>query len=126
MSLKKSEMSWIVVSDLNKSLEYYTKVLGLKLMEHNPEFGWAELSGSEPGGALLGIAQASEHDPDSKPGQNAVMTFTVDNLDKTKAELAKKGAKFIGEVLEVPGMVKLQTFIDLDKNIFQIVENLEK
>jgi predicted enzyme related to lactoylglutathione lyase len=126
MVLKRNDLSWIVVADLNKSLEYFTKVLGLKVVEHNSEFGWAELVTAEPGGAILGIAQANDHDDESYPGQNAVMTFSVDSLDQTKTELTKKGAKFVGEVLEIPGDVKMQTFIDLDGNSFQIVEQIKK
>jgi predicted enzyme related to lactoylglutathione lyase len=125
MVLKKSEMSWVVVADLKKALEYFTKVLGLTVLDYQPEYNWAELSGSEKGGAFLGLAQASEYDPDSKPGQNAIMTFTVDDFETSKSELVEKGAKFIGEVLEVPGQVKMQTLVDIDNNRFQIVQDLK-
>lgn len=40
--------------------------------------------------------------------------------------MAKKGAKFVGDVMEVPGACKLQTFQDADGNTFQLVENLPK
>ncbi len=124
--LKKSEMSWIVVKDIKKALDYFTKVLGLKLLNYHEEFGWAELSGSEPGGSFLGIAQVSDYDQDSKPGQNAVMTFTVDDIEKAIGDLKKNGAKFIGELCVVPDHVKLQTFEDLDGNRFQLAEELSE
>lgn len=122
MNVKKIEMSWIVVKDVKAAVKYYTDVIGLKLMEFNDEYGWAELQGHE-GGSRLGIAQANPRE-NVKPGQNAVVTFTVANLDKAKEEMIKKGAKFEGEVIEIPGHVKMQTMFDSDGNRFQVCETL--
>lgn len=118
------QMSWIVVSDLKSAIKYYEDIVGLKLTQHSEEHGWAEMSGMN-GGSLLGIAQYTP-DHDVKPGENAVVTFTVKNLDHAKAEMAKKGASFHGEIIEVPGHVRMQTFKDKDGNRFQIVELLGK
>lgn len=120
--IKQINLAWIVVSDFAKALKYYTEVVGLKVRESHPEFGWAELVGTE-GGGCLGIAQAN--DRESIPaGSNAVVTFTVTDLAKAKAEFQRKGVKMIGDVCEVPGHVKLQTFVDTDGNRFQLVETL--
>ena len=59
-----------------------------------------------------------------KAGQNAVVTFTVDNLDKAKKEMVKKGAKCEGDIIEIPGHVKMQMVIDSDGNRFQMCEML--
>lgn len=120
MSIKRSDLAWIVVSDFEKAVKYYTEVLGLKLLEQSPEYGWAEL-GAPDGGSRLGICQENDEDG-MKAGQNAVMTFTVDNLEKSKAALAKKGMKFVGNVIEVPNVVKMQTCSDPDGNMFQLCE----
>ena len=62
---------WIVVNDLKKAIEFYTETVGLKLMEQNDQFGWAELEGHN-GGARLGIAQMClKSEDDVKPGQNS-------------------------------------------------------
>lgn len=114
-------LSWIVVKDLKKAIEFYTNVVGLKLMELHEQYGWAELEGHE-GGARLGIAQYQAEGP--KAGQNAVVTFTVANLEQAKANAAKKGAQCVGELEEVPGHVKMQTIVDADGNQFQLVELL--
>lgn len=121
MAVTKMNMAWIVVSDLDEAIEYYTQKLGLKLLEKQQDFGWAELSGQD-GGHRLGLAQARGEE--MPPGTNAVVTMSVDNLEQSKAELTEKGVKFIGEVIEIPGQVKLQTFIDRDGNHFQLVEEL--
>ncbi len=122
MAVKEIGLSWIVVKNVKASVRYYTEVVGLKLMEFNEQFGWAELEGYE-GGCRLGLAQENPQE-NVKAGQNAVVTFTVGNLDQKKSEMVKKGAKCEGDVIEIPGHVKMQTLIDADGNRFQICELL--
>lgn len=122
MKVKEMGLSWIVVKDIKAAIQYYTNVVGLKLAEFNEQYGWAELEGHE-GGARLGLAQECPQEK-MKAGQNAVVTFTVGDLDKAKSEMVKKGAKFEGEVLEVPGHVKMQTVVDGDGNRFQLCQLL--
>jgi predicted enzyme related to lactoylglutathione lyase len=122
MKVKEIGLMWIVVKDIKSAVRYYTDVVGLKLAEFNEQYGWAELEGHE-GGVRLGIAQENPQEKVSA-GQNAVMTFTVDNLDKTKAEMVQKGVRCEGDVMEVPGHVKMQTMIDPDGNYFQICQML--
>lgn len=114
-------LSWIVVKDIQKAIKFYTEVAGLQLKEYHEQFGWAELSG--PNGTALGIGLENDQDP-IKVGQNAVVTITVDNIEDAKTHFTKKGAHLIGETIEIPGHVKLQTFIDTDGNKLQLVENL--
>ena len=117
-------LAWIVVDDLKKAVAFYTDVIGMKLMEMNEEFGWAELEGQR-GGARLGIARkCSEDQEGNEVGQNAVVTFTVKNIDESLKNLNEKGAKVVGPIQEVPGHVKMVTVEDLDKNRFQLVEVL--
>lgn len=122
MTAKNMGLVWIVVSDIKKAIEFYTKTVGLKLTEFNEEYGWAELS-APGGGTLLGLAVQNEYD-NMKPGSNAVVTLTVDNLQKSIQEFQKKNVKLVGDVMEVPNIVKLQTFVDSDGNHFQLVESL--
>jgi len=125
MSAKTLGLAWIVVKDLKKAVDFYTGIIGMKLMEINETYGWAELEGQE-GGARLGIAQQClKEDEGNTPGQNAIITLTVANLEKAVANLVEKGATLIGAVQEVPGHVKMQTVADVDNNRFQLVEVLE-
>lgn len=124
MGIKNFGLAWIVVADLQKAIDFYTKTIGLKLNEHHKEFGWAELAGHD-GGAILGIAEMNEKEM-IKPGQNAIVTLTVENLEKSKKELSQKSVKWVGDVIEVPGHVKMQFFKDLDGNTFQLVETLDE
>lgn len=116
-------LSWIVVANIAESVKFYTTTMGLTLHSFNEKFGWAELSGPE--GARLGLAQQNL-DYNMKAGTNAVITITVDDIDKAKKELLAKGVQVLGEVLEIPGEVKLQTVLDSDGNMFQLAEMLRK
>lgn len=120
MAVKSLDLAWIVVKDLKKAVKFYTEVVGLQLKELHEEFGWAELRG-EDGGAFLGIAQANPSD-EHKPGDNAFVTFTVEDIERTKQSMLSKGAHCVGDVQEVPGHVKLQMIADSDGNQFQIVQ----
>lgn len=114
-------LAWIVVNDFKSAIKFYTEVLGMEVKDLNEEFGWAELAGQGSEGARLGIAQSDGHN-DVLPGQNAVVTMTVDHLDTSIAEFKKKGVKLIGDVMDIPGHVKMQLCQDKDSNHFQIVE----
>lgn len=122
MVVKKIELIWITVKDLKAAISYYTEVLGLKLLECNEEYKWAELQGHE-GGARLGITQECEQEK-TGAGQNAVVTFKVKTLEEKKQEMLAKGAKCDGDVIEIPGHVKLQSMIDPDGNSFQLCQDM--
>jgi predicted enzyme related to lactoylglutathione lyase len=122
MPIQSIDLAWIVVKDLKSAVKFYTEVVGLKLNELHEQYGWAELSGHD-GGARLGIAQKCDNEP-LQPGQNAVVTLKVASITQSIAELSQKNVKMIGDILEVPGQVKLQTAIDQDGNHFQLVEVL--
>ena len=122
MAIQSFDLAWIVVKDLQKSIQFYTEIVGMELKELHEEFGWAELSGSE-GGARLGLSQENNKEVLSA-GQNAVITLSVKNLLTAKAEMEKKGASMVGDIMEIPHVVKLQMVKDLSGNFFQLVEVL--
>lgn len=123
MSIKRFNLAWIVVKDIRKAIKFYTESVGMKLLTFEEKFGWAELSGQEEGGAWLGIAQQSDME-EILPGQNAVITLSVDNLEKSIEALIAKGVRKKGKLLEIPHHVKLQMMVDPDENHFQIVQQL--
>lgn len=121
MDIKGIHLAWIVVADVEAAIKFYTETVGLALMEFSKEYGWAELSGKD--GARLGIAQhtATSEIP---VGGNAVITITVVDIDKAIAEFLKKKVILVGDMLEVPGHVKMQTFKDPSGNTFQLCQLL--
>ncbi len=124
MSIESIGLAWIVVDDYKAALKYYTEVVGLKVQTQNDEFGWAELVGQKSG-MTLGISAKNEAEG-IQPGTNAVVTLTVADINATKKDMIAKGAKMIGDIMEIPGHVKLQTFSDKDGNRLQLVEMLTK
>lgn len=126
MQTKSIGLVWIVVKDFKRAVKFYTEVAGLKVHEMCEEWGWAELEGHDGSGMRLGIAQQRPDSQDPiQPGQNGVVTLTVDNLEQANKDLVRQGANLIGEVQEVPGHVKMQSVKDADGNMFQLVEKLD-
>lgn len=121
--IKSSDLSWIVVSDIKKARKFFTEVLGLKESSFNDDFGWLELQGAE-GGAYIGVAQEGA-EKEMQLGKGAVITLTVDNIEKTRKEFQKKKVKLIGDLVDVPGYAKMQLFSDLDGNMFQLIEIID-
>jgi PhnB protein len=120
-----NHLSWIVAKDINRSVKFFTEVLGLHILERCESESWVELSAGE--GALLGIAQENEETKSANiaAGDNAVVCFSVANIETARKELLSKKARLIGDVVEVPTQVKMQLVQDDDGNLFHIVESLK-
>lgn len=123
MDVQGIELSWIVVKDIDAAIKFYTQVVGLTLKEYDKNFKWAELSG--PNGSRLGVTQENL-EYNMKAGTNAVVTITVKDIVKAKEKMAKQKVHMIGEIMEVPDEVKLQSFSDADGNMFQLAQLLRK
>ncbi|MEX0961832.1 MAG: VOC family protein [Simkaniaceae bacterium] len=121
--MAKSELSWIQVKDIEKSKDFFLNTLGLSLHEEQKEFGWVELGGEK--GGLLGLASI-KNDQELEFGKNAIITITVDDLNSIKEKLIEFGIEFIGEIHEIPGLLKMALFEDPSHNRFQLVEKFEK
>jgi predicted enzyme related to lactoylglutathione lyase len=122
-NIKGIQLAWITVKNIEKAIEFYTKVVGLTLKEYHKDFRWAELTG--PDGAILGIGEDNEkNESPVKAGGNAVVCVTVQDLDKAQAHFIKEGATLLGGIEEIPGHVRMQTFQDKDGNTMQLVQTL--
>ncbi|MFA6916359.1 MAG: VOC family protein [Parachlamydiales bacterium] len=115
------DLVWIVVDDFDQAIEFFTQKIGFVLDNRSDEMGWAELLGT--GGSRLGIARKSEFTPINS-GSNAVVTITVDDISISREELKRKGVNLKGEIMEIPGEVKMQMFSDNNGNLFQLVQLL--
>jgi predicted enzyme related to lactoylglutathione lyase len=94
--------------------------LGFKIHEENKEAHWLEV---KCGDGLLGIWKASTSSHD-KPGQSAVLTFRVDDVERVKKFFENKGVHFKGDIVEMLGVFKIATFIDTDGNTYQLYQQL--
>lgn len=123
MNIKKIELGWVIVSDFAKSKQFFSETLGLQIAEQSDEHPWMELKAQESEMRIGVGGYCEEYSKDDKPGQNMVLALTVDDIVSAKKELENKGVTFIGDILEIPGNVKMATFKDLDGNKFQLVEH---
>ena len=126
--IKNIGLAWISVTDLQQSKKFFTNVLGLQVSSDSAEHGWMELK-AEGDSFLLGVAQVQDDKKEGcesvLPGQNAIVTMTVDDIVTAKAMLEQKEVKVLGDILEVPGHVKMLLFADQDGNKFQLVQMLD-
>ncbi len=100
----------VMVFDLDKAVDFYTKTLGLKLELH-AKGNWATITAP---GITIGLHPASEHGP--KPGNSESLSIglEVEDLSLAMEELKEKGVKF-GYVMD-DKEVKLAFFKDPDNN----------
>lgn len=121
--IKSIELGWIVVKDLQKAIDFYVNVLGFELTTHAPEYNWAEVK-APASDFVIGIGAPSENDATMKPGSNMVPTFTTENIEMAITQLKKEGVTFAGDIIEVPGHVKMISMFDVDGNHMQLVQKL--
>ncbi|MFH0898043.1 MAG: VOC family protein [bacterium] len=120
MAIKRIGLSWVGVSDFNKSKDFFVNTLGLKIFEEQANYGWLEVQGTQ-GGPILGVGTANP-EAGMPGGINAIVTFVTDTYDQTKQELAEKGVLFGEEIAGNPNIPRMIIFTDIEGNIFQLVE----
>lgn len=123
MHIKRADLAWIAVGDIKEAKRFFGEVLGLELRAEAQEYGWLEFVPKE-GGCALGVGQCNQEYNEVKPGNNAILTFTVDDIMSAKVELARNNVTILGDIVEVPGHVKMLFFTDRDGNKFQLVQVL--
>jgi catechol 2,3-dioxygenase-like lactoylglutathione lyase family enzyme len=103
----------VMVADIDKSIDFYTNKLGLKLLN---QYGnhYAEIQAPY---LLIGLHPKSDK---TVIGNNISIGFGVKEFDLLIEQLKSKG---IGLKIEVDGYIRLAHFIDLDNNTLFFAEN---
>lgn len=116
----------IVVSDQDKALHYFTRVLGWDKTEDapmGPGMRWLTVA---PKGAAthisLSLASWYTQKPSLEMGINTGIAFACDDMKSTYAELRKRGVNFKGEPEQMPWGKLGVWFLDPDKNEFFMAE----
>jgi len=108
------------VTDLKRSIEWYTNVLGFMHLYTVDEIGWCELQTPVEGGRVnLGLSQVEKVTPGGP-----TPTWGVKDIDKARAVLVSRKVRFDGPTREYPGMVRLATFYDPDGNSLMLYQSL--
>ena len=104
---------WLYVRDIERSISFYQKVLGL------------ELAGTFPHGALfrsgeilIGI-HSEEADRRSKPGGTLIVLQT-DDIGRSHEMLKKRGIKFLREHVQTEPFGSVADFLDPDGYLLEI------
>lgn len=106
------------VKDLAASIAWYGEHLGFEPILNLEDHGWAELS-SPVRGAAIGLSVPAE-----APKGPGAIALGVKDIAATMEKLKAGGVAFEGEVVELPGLVKLATFHDPDGNTITLAESL--
>ena len=103
----------VMVSDMDKSIDFYTNELGLKLLN---QYGnhYAEIQAPD---LLIGLHPKNEN---TIVGNNISIGFGVKEFDLIIEQLKAKGIKF---KIEMEGWIRLAYFEDLDNNSLFFAEN---
>ena len=106
------------VTNIDATIAWFKEMLGFEETLKVP--GWAEVS-SPTAGVTIGFAE-SETVEGGSGGTTPV--FGVTDIEAARAELEAKGVRFMGDTIELPGMVKLAPFYDPDGNTYMIAQSL--
>jgi catechol 2,3-dioxygenase-like lactoylglutathione lyase family enzyme len=107
----------VMVSDMDRAVDFYTRVLGLKLMTRAGS-DWAEV---ETPGLTIGLHRAG-HGP--KPGIQGAISIGFDvagSIETAMATLRERGVRFQGPVVDNEP-VRLAFFGDPDGNALYLCE----
>ena len=113
----------VFVADVDRSIEFYTKTLGLKLRMRAGE-RWAEVvAGNE---LVIGLHKAEDMDDVPLPSPRAIKIglHLEGALDEAMTRLSASGVEFTGTV-EDDGPVRLAYFNDPDANPLYLCEYVE-
>ena len=93
---KQIDYTMVVVSDMQRSVEFYRDKLGIPLKFESPE--WTEFATGATTLALHGGGVPATQPPSGDPSKTAgacSIGFNVDDVDKTYEELKAKGIRFV-------------------------------
>ena len=108
------------VTDLDRSIEWYTSVLGMTLLYRREDIGWCELS------SAVDKVNDGLSEVEAAGGRGgATLTFGVIDIEAAKASLDAAGVRQDGPIRDIPDLVRLLTFYDPDDNALMLYQDLQ-
>jgi len=115
MSFRKLGAVILLVSDMNKSVQFYRETLNLPLKKESDE--WTEFFNKE---TVLALHPA-KHKENLKSGQHILLGFSASDFDNTINKLKEKGVVFFKNPKE-EGFGKHAIIEDPDGHLISIVK----
>jgi len=103
------------VANLDRAIEFYTKVLEYKLTERRDDLKFAHIATNVPG-LELGLGEVAE----PKGTTGVILNISVTDVAATRKLLESRGVTFKGETVVIPGKVALAGFADPDGNALRL------
>ncbi len=116
IEIERVDFITIPVRDLERSQEFYGKILGLA---RNPNSGerWVEF---EIGDVTLGLVSPAVMGPDFELRPHSMpIALRVANVDEARRKLEAAGVEFHGETID-SGVCHMASFADPDGNALQL------
>ena len=108
----------IYVSDMDRSVKFYTETLGMKLMERHGNH-WAAIDGGP--GLSLGLHPATAEVPAGRPGSIAIGLYLEEPIRSAVDKLRRTGVTFQGGIIEDKPL-SLAFFSDPDGTLLYLAE----
>ena len=107
----------VFVSEMDRSVNFYTKVLGLKLAQR---FGdhWASI---EAGKMTIGLHPASNANPAGRNGSTMIGLEAPGNIEDAVSSLKQQGVRFQGSIVQ-DNAGKIAYLEDPDGNLLYMIE----
>lgn len=108
----------VFVTDMDRSVRFYTEVLGLRLTER---FGnhWAQV---DAGRLTIGLHPAAAQNPAGRDGSITIGFVLDQKIEDAVSVLQQKGVKFKGPIAQDPNAGKFAYFEDPDGNSLYMME----
>jgi len=106
----------LYVSDLKRAAKFYEETLGLE-----KKYEFSSYVGFECGGVEIGLIPKPK-DAHIVSAASPSVEFLVDNVDKARSELERKGVKFVKELHDETWGGRQATFTDPDGNILEVAQ----
>ena len=98
------------VSDLDRAIDWYQRVLGFELEYRMDDIGWCELK-SPVAKVNVGLSVVETPNPGG-----ATPTFGVEDIENAKSSLEAAKVRIDGDIITIENMVRFMTFYDADDN----------
>jgi catechol 2,3-dioxygenase-like lactoylglutathione lyase family enzyme len=110
----------VFVRDLERAVDFYTRVLGMPLSFRSDEMGWAQLGTA---GAELALERAAADDPETKDlvGRFVGLSLAVPDIAAAHRTLVARGVEFLHPPERMPWGGVLAHLRDPDGNVLTLV-----